>query len=258
MTQPSDDFQIVTCSDENFFKFLPSLERNIFRRFGRYPVIYDLGLTEAQIKSLKSEVLRVPVDDSYRDMTTDGFIRTTHKPDCIAHFLETQKENCLYADADTFFIETIDSSVFAGADIAVTPRHPRELLVPDPLKNGKINAGVLYFRNSPKAREMIVAWAGLCQERSMSDQLAMSNLLESAGLTEGFGMVDVDGASILKLDPLIYNDTGCSQGDIWHFKNAGRRFHKFRRRALVGLLDDISPALLKKYAKRKSKAAGST
>lgn len=244
----AEDFRILTCSDAGFFQFLPSFERNVFRRFDKYPVIYDLGLSSGQAERLKSQVDQVPFDGTYGAKTPLGFVRTTHKPDCIRHFLETQEESCLYADADIFFVGSIDESVFYDCDVAVTPRHPRELRAPRPFENGKINAGVMYFRNTPAVRAFVVRWQAACADPSISDQLAMSHLLENADLTGELGLVECEGLRILKLDPVKFNDTGCAHGEIWHFKNAGRRTHKRWRRNLVGWLDGVSPAALRAYA----------
>lgn len=43
-----NDFDIMTCGDQKYFKFLKIFEKNVFNRYHFFPIIYDLGLTEAQ------------------------------------------------------------------------------------------------------------------------------------------------------------------------------------------------------------------
>ena len=77
--------RVMTCSDADYFHFLPYLEANVLRKFGRLPLIYDLGLTREQRASLRSELVSIEVTDAYKAAEpTRGFIMTTHKPACIA------------------------------------------------------------------------------------------------------------------------------------------------------------------------------
>ena len=98
MTQNS--FRILLCADERFFQFLPTLERNIFKRQGQYPVIYDLGMTPDQVAHLKSEVVKITPPDGYNAQSASGAITTIHKPSCIQHFLTQHSSDVLYIDAD--------------------------------------------------------------------------------------------------------------------------------------------------------------
>ncbi len=52
----------MTCADSEFYHFLPTLEQNVRRKTGRFPIIYDIGLTEKQRNSLKSELYQRPPD----------------------------------------------------------------------------------------------------------------------------------------------------------------------------------------------------
>ena len=52
-------YRIVTCADSEFYHFLPTLEQNVRRKTGRFPIIYDIGLTEKQRNSLKSELVQI-------------------------------------------------------------------------------------------------------------------------------------------------------------------------------------------------------
>ena len=85
MTEP----RVLTCADAGYFHFLPFFEANVERKFGTLPLIYDLGLTDAQRASLRSEVRRVAVPEDFAG-TAHGFIRATHKPACVADALDAQ------------------------------------------------------------------------------------------------------------------------------------------------------------------------
>lgn len=82
---------------------------------------------------------------------------TTHKAACIADCLDRSPSGCLYVDADVLFVDRLTAADLAGADIAITPRHPKERS-PHHLANGDINAGILYFADSPAARTLLADW----------------------------------------------------------------------------------------------------
>jgi len=231
-------FKIISCADKEFFHFMPTLERNVKNHFGEYPIIYDIGMTAKQSASLKSRVIKVTPPSNYNQHSKIGSIITSHKPNCVLDFMSQYSEDCLYVDADVLFTEKVTPDEFTGADISVTPRHPNELKSENPYKNGTLNAGVLFFKNTAPVKTFIESWISQCALDQVSDQMAISELLEDARLTNGaFGLVKCGPLSVLKLDARIYNDVGSTIGKIWHFKNAGRRFHKRRRYLKAALLD---------------------
>ena len=221
-----DPMRILTCADANFFHFLPTLEGNIHRKTGSYPVIYDLGFTPQQRAKLQSDVVTFGAPEGFNEKISGGAIRTHHKPGCLLDYLATAKGGVLYVDADVLLTDTIDPAVFDDCDIAVTPRHPKELATASLLKNGRLNSGVAYFANNARTKDFLLRWQEMCDLGEHTDQMALSDLLEDADLLGGFGPVTVGDLRVLKLDPRIYNDVSCRIGRIWHFKNAGRRLHK--------------------------------
>ena len=49
-------FTIITCGDSKYFEFLQNFENNVFKIFGHYPTIYDLGLKDDEkTKDLSKE-----------------------------------------------------------------------------------------------------------------------------------------------------------------------------------------------------------
>ena len=153
-------YRIVTCADSEFYHFLPTLEQNVRRKTGRFPTIYDIGLTEKQRNSLKSELVQItpPPPPEYGKKTDAGNIKATHKPTCLLEFLNRSTEDCLYIDADVVIVDRVELSEFDTADIAVTARHPNEMRSVDPYLNGKVNSGVIFLRNSNAVRNFVASW----------------------------------------------------------------------------------------------------
>lgn len=239
-----DSFRVLLCADAGFFHFLPSLETNIFKRLGKYPLIYDLGMKPEQVARLKSDVIKITPPDGYKDKSASGAIKTTHKPRCIQHFLTHHTENVLYIDADVVILETILPDEFMGADICVTPRHPKELQSANPFLNGTLNAGVIFFKNTPSVQAFIKIWEAECGVDDKSDQMALSDVLADADIKAGTGVGQAHGLIVYKLPAVIYNDVRCSTGKLWHFKNAGRRSSKKNKRAVAIFLTNNIPWLM--------------
>jgi hypothetical protein len=238
---------VMTCADADYFHFLPYLEANVQRKFGRLPLIYDLGLTASQRASLKSELVSIEVTDAYKaSEPTRGFIMATHKPACIADCLDRSGEGCLYVDADVLFVEPL-----RAPDIAVTPRHPKERTGLH-LENGDINTGVLYFSTSPAARALLVTWTQACGTGTRTDQKALSDLLAGFALLDRLGPETRDGLRLMKLDPRTFNDVRLKTGRILHFKRAGRdprvtaKLDRYRR------LEERHPFALAAYFRLRS------
>lgn len=244
-------FKILTCADSRFHHFLPNFEKNVLSHFGEYPVIYDLGFSKNQKDVLKSDIVKAGGGYDISEKADSGNIRTTHKPSCIIDFLDTFNTGCLYVDADVIFTEAIDLSIFDDIDIAVTPRHPKEIqCLPDPYKNGEINAGVLFFANTATSRNILEQWKIRCDQTRESDQKALSMVLHYAELRGSYGLHLQDDGKILKLDPTIYNDVACKTGKIWHFKNAGRRFHKKAKLLLASAIARRAPSVMHAILRR--------
>jgi hypothetical protein len=218
----SAPFRVLTCADAGYFHFLPYFEANVERKFGAPPLIYDLGLAPEQRAALRSDVVRVPVPADYRDHEpTRGFVMTTHKPACIGDALDRSPAGVFYADADVLFAAPVTAADLGAADLAVTPRTARERTALY-LDNGALNAGVLYFADTPAVRALIAAWAAACAEGTRTDQKALSDLLAGFDLLGPLGLATRDGLTLMKLDARVFNDTRLKSGRVLHFKNAGR------------------------------------
>jgi len=216
-------FTIVTCGDSKYFEFLHNFENNVFDTFGYYPVIYDLGLKESQIKSLKSEIQKINIEEEFWKLDINGYIKATHKPLCIKDILEKKKVDCIYIDSDTIFTSKLFENKFHNVDIAITPRHKKEQKQ-EYYINGLINSGFIFFKNSKNTKSIVEKWIIACKETNTTDQKALSDILkEQIDILYGKSNQQFDDTKILLLDPEIYNDVSCKTGIIFHFKNAARR-----------------------------------
>jgi hypothetical protein len=215
--------KILSSADENYFYLLKRLENNCYKMFGSYPEIYDLGMTEEQLCQLLSNVNKIPVASDYSENNSLGFIKTTHKADCIIHFLENNTEDCLYLDADILFSRAVEYKDldFCTFDVAVTPRHIEERYE-KLITNGNLNAGVMFFKNNEKTLEFIKSWKRKCEDDNQTDQLAMSQIICKKADIFSHNAISIDDVEIKFLDASKYNDVSLSDGLILHYKNAGR------------------------------------
>lgn len=245
-----NDLNIITCGDSNYFKFLWRFEQNIFKQFGKYPIIYDLGLSNFQKEVLKSDIRQVPFNKNFNKYNKLGFIQTVHKPNCILDLLNEFNDDVLYLDADMIVSQRAIPAHFnkISGDIAVTPRHKEEryekLLI-----NGYINAGFIFFKNNSNTKEFIKLWIGECQKSEATDQIALSNLVFSQNIeksTDIFHLKEVKygNLSIEMLNANFYNDIALKSGFIRHYKNAGRSSIVFIRYAIDFFLIQKSIPLL--------------
>ena len=224
-------FKIITSGDKNYFKFLWRFEKNIFKQFGEYPIIYDLGLTDIQKSKLKSQILKTDVPTSFSGYTSDGFIKAIHKPLCVLDFLKKNSSNCLFLDADILFRRNIKNTDFLmdDFDIGITPRHPQEQYE-KLFKNGLLNSGVIYFTNNQSTLNFVNLWIEECKKENTSDQLALSNLIAlNKNSFFKVNRINSNGVKVKLLDPKKYNDVSLTKGLILHYKNAGRFNKAFMR-----------------------------
>lgn len=241
-----EHYRVVTCADTNFYHFLPGLESNVFRKTVRYPVFHDLGLTEKHARSLISDVIKITPPKGCNDKTPYQYIKATHRPSCLLDFLNRYNAHSLFLDADVAINYRVNLDAFGDADIAVTPRHPKILPLPDPFRSGAINSGVNFVRNREIVNEILLRWIQHCALEARNDQVALTEILQEADLKGGL--------MVHKLGAHVYIDVACSTGKFWYFKNAGRRFHKFRRWFLSARREGYAPHWLASRSELRRKA----
>lgn len=239
------DFVVMTAADRAFFPVLRGFERNIEKNLGVTPVIFDLGLLPEQRDALKSIRQFEHNGGDIRALSAKGFIRASHKPDFIAHLLD-QGQSVLYLDADTIVTGAFDTGVFDDVDICITGRHPRDLRYAGNIDNGKLNSGVLYFRNSPATRKIVALWSDAARDPEKSDQQALSEIIERL-FTHPKNPAENDDPIIKVLNPRLYNDTSLRTGYIFHVKNYIRRPSQARKFRRIAFLARYAPWILRGY-----------
>lgn len=222
-------FSLLTCADTNYFPMALALAKNVRLYADCRLFLYDLGLKDEERAELEANgvtIEKTAFDEDTFQLNSKGNIRTTHKIDCIRHFLRTYSRGVLVLDADALLVENVVRDVFPQErEIVVTYRCNRERK-PHILINGKINAGVMAF-GAAVSDTFFGAWKEMCADGEHTDQSALSALLEPHVELERIGSVQVYGEYEIRiLDGNIYNDVTCRTGKIFHFKNAGRRLNK--------------------------------
>lgn len=223
---------IVTSGDSNYFHFLEIFERNVFKIFGTYPVIYDIGLTPEQRAKLCSDIVTITVDNDFNDFDSRGNIKTNHKANIVLDFFKNNTNgSCLLVDADTLFTGKISDDEFNNADIAITLKHYKEQKE-ECYCNGYLNAGVLYFSNKDSVKSFLSKWNEL-GVGDTTDQLALSDMLcQEVNLRlkmNYFGRISFNGLCIELLNPSIYNNVALDSGKILHFKQAARNSKMYNK-----------------------------
>jgi hypothetical protein len=237
-------FTIITCGDSKYFEFLQNFENNVFKIFGHYPTIYDLGLKDDEKTKLKSEVRKIPIKEKFWELNTIGYVKTTHKPRCIKDILNVKNQDCIYVDADAIFTSKIQEVDIKNADIGITPRHTKERK-PEYFTNGLINAGFIFFKKTEDVKSLIDKWIASCQEQDTTDQKALSDILkEEIDIIDGNKTQKYKNINVLLLDPAIFNDVSCKTGRIFHFKNAGRREISLKKYRIFVSLQEKFPRII--------------
>lgn len=222
-------FSLLTCADTSYFPMALALAKNVRLYADCRLFLYDLGLKNTEQAELKANgviIEKTAFDEDTFKLNSKGNIRTTHKIDCIRHFLRAYACGVLVLDADALLVENVVEEIFPQErEIVVTYRCNRErkshILI-----NGKINAGVMGF-GSAVSDAFFDEWKKICDDGEHTDQSALSDLLESRVELERIGSIQPYGPYEVRiLDGNIYNDVTCRTGKIFHFKNAGRRLNK--------------------------------
>lgn len=223
-------FKIVTCGDSNYFKFLEKFECNIYKFYGEYPIIYDLGLESHQKQKLKSKILKYSSKiEGFESYSDQGFIKASHKPYIVLDLLQ-KGVDVILLDADMLLTKKLSITDF-NFDIGITPRHPEERY-PKLYENGYINSGTLFFKSNDKTISIVENWIELCKKDNFSDQLALSEiLLKYMSVEDIFNEEYIFSSDVVfkNFIPEIYNDVTLSNGKILHYKNAGRFEKAFSR-----------------------------
>lgn len=212
----TSDMNIVTSANSNFFHCLSGLVSSVREHYGKRPIVYDLGLTDADKAALDAEIIGIDVAEDCFEYAADGdsrFIKTTHKPACVRHYWRRHSQPMIFLDADCLFMARVEQT---GFDVGVTLRTGKGLDASDPF-NGLINAGVIFF-NTP-ADELVEAWADACRQENTTDQKALTEVLsESIDWRHYDRVYNWRGLKVKVFKTDDYNDYHLRSGSIFHFK----------------------------------------
>lgn len=224
MTDGMRTLQLLTCIDQDFEEFACGLRTTVASYDNVDLVIYDIDTRTPE--KMASAQYKARVSPTYKSLDCHNNIIANHKPACILDFLDRTGAPCLCIDADCLLTGRIDLAVFEGADLCITPRGVRESKAHH-LRNGLLNSGVVFFANNERVRSFVAEWHEACMASAVSDQKALSDLLEGGIDFSRLGDQSCRGMTVRLLDPEVYNDTTCRTGIIFHCKSVGRLARKY-------------------------------
>ncbi|MCY2926963.1 MAG: hypothetical protein NT031_16320 [Planctomycetota bacterium] len=186
---------IVTSANHGFFHCLAGLVESVHRHYGKRPIVYDLGLTDADRAALDAEIIPLAVPG-------------------IRHYWQNHDEPMIFLDADCLFMARVEET---GFDLGVTLRTGKSLDLTNPY-NGVLNAGVLFF-NTPVAA-FVDVWEQACRQSDTTDQKALVEILGETIDWQHYDRVyDWRGLSVKVFRTDDVNDYHMrAPGRIWHLK----------------------------------------
>lgn len=219
---------IVTTADTNFFHCLQQLAESVKTFYNKQLIVYDIGLTEKEKKSVDAFIIPITVDVDFLSFATFckgssneivKVIKTTHKPFCVKHYFEHHSEPMILVDADCTFNERVEET---GFDVGITLRRRKRVDLTNPW-TGIINAGVIFFNTY--ARELINTWAQACLKENTTDQKELTEILSETIDWKHYNKVyDWHGIKVKMFNAEEYNDVRLKKGKIYHFN--GKKHNK--------------------------------
>ncbi len=232
------------------------------KQFGYTPVVYDLhslGMGEKFTVKDKSFVTK----GYYEKEVQKGYrSKSLFKPEIVKKCLDDYNDFTVYLDGDAQLCASIDEVVGDDYDIGVTLRDSREFerkiynRYSDILKY--INAGVIFFNNTPSAKRFVDNWQK-ATERVGNDQMALNQLACTTEYPEAYSIHVIDGIRIKYFPGNQYNYYYFKKGlvgniKIMHFKGGSRIFYPFDwRKRLYCLLIVPTKNMVKSLFKKLKK-----
>lgn len=205
-----NNITFVIAGDKNFSLFV-NIGVTYIKKLG-YPIlIYDLGGLEQGI----------PFEGRYGSGIG---AKIPCKPHIVKDALTRIAENdyLVWFDADALIFDRIDE-IQEDYDVGVTVRLPKALENYNP-----INAGIIFFKNTPQAKNFVQRWADLA-DQDISDQPPLNRLAEV--VCADLGKTVVRNNVKIKVYPSeIYNNVYFGKKDkpgikIKHFKSKLRHLY---------------------------------
>jgi len=232
--------KIIIAADEAF-KEMALFSAGKAREFGYEPLFYDLGgLGFGKPFRPTAEELLNPSKGQY-------VAKSPYKPRLIRDALENNAGWMAWVDADAFIIRPIDEVLTDDYDVGVTMRKKIErgrTKYPD--ISGYLQAGVVFFNNTDKARQFVELWEAVTPGLyPQSDQYGLNELVrEATDLTEYDKVFTTkDGIRVKVFKCEVYNyyyfDGGVKdEARIVHFRGSKRLYDKYRKQFEVKSLGE--------------------
>jgi len=172
----------------------------------------------------------------YEHEVIEGYkSKSLFKPALVKHCINKFKDLVVYLDGDAELRGSIDEIDSGDYDVGVTVRHKSEL-------QGKwyeehqdivkfVNAGVIFFNNTPATAKFLDAWERLTDEVG-NDQMALNQLTCQDHQPEIGSIEIINGVRIKYFSCLKYNfyyfDEKLPRGaKVYHFKGTVRQLYPF-------------------------------
>ena len=241
---------IVTTGDSKFFHCLQVLAKSVRRFYDKQLIVYDIGLTDEEKKSLDAHIISINVDVDFYNYATFKkvpFIQATHKPFCVKHYFENYSEPMILVDADCLFMKRVEEH---GFDVGVTLK-PRKRIDISNHYNGVLNSGVIFFNTN--APILIDRWIEECRKPEATDQKALTDILSETIDWKYYDEIyDWHGLKVKVFRIEEYNYYYLKTGKIFHFKG-DRHKEDIYKKLVDSIGQDVSLYRLFKQLTKKRK-----
>lgn len=221
---------------ENFsFRELIGQTMATAKRHGYRSDVYDLG-TLGIGESYRIEDRSFIEKGYYQKELKNGYkSKSIFKPELVKLSMSKHDELVVYLDGDAQLCANIDEVDTDDYDIGVTLRDVTELGTDWYRDNVEIvkyvNAGVIFFRPTERAREFVAQWARLTEELG-NDQMALNALSSPEDYPEPWSVRTLNGVRVKYFPARIYNFYYFTEimpigAKIFHFKGSVRKYYPF-------------------------------
>lgn len=219
------------------FSFRKLIEDTISRseQYGYKVDVYDLGnLGIGELYNIDDESF--VATGYYEKEVISGYkTKSLFKPQIVKLSMAKHDELIVYLDGDAQLCGCIDEIDTDDYDIGVTLRDPKELDNDwhrehiDIVKY--VNAGVIFFRPTSKARDFVNNWAILTEQLG-NDQMALNRLACPDDYPTPWSIQTLNGVRVKYFPGRVYNyyyfmEATALGAKIYHFKGSVRHFYPF-------------------------------
>ena len=223
--------------DEITFRFSSVIQKTIEKchEFGYVADVYDLGiLGMGEPFHVEDQVFREK--GHYEHEVIEGYkSKSLFKPALVKHCIKKHRDIVVYVDGDAELRQRIDEIDTDDYDVGVTLRDPFELQGDWYEEHQEIvrfvNAGVIFFRDTPATAEFLDRWEVLTDEVG-NDQMALNSLscpdeYPRIGSIEVINGVRIKYFSCLDYNFYYFDEKLPGSAKIWHWKGTVRHLYPY-------------------------------